>query len=528
MALSMTLNGQPVVGYSNLQIKSVARGGFASVSFNMNRKLDKSLLATFTDVLVYDTATGEQVGGGRLMEQGRNDDGTWGITCLGEGLASMQDRQTPLMYVDQTLANWFKKERTTTRVDASLTQYPNQSDDDSFIVFQAREDKAIGTNASVTMTYPVIELCNMQAGGIQFRDKAGVNDGNMRIRIYAGTVASPYTDLLQSDAFSTTISSTTYRSRNGDFSGDRRAFSVRFFCNSIVSGASVDDGYWAVVRDIVIRSQIYGSDGVLRTSGYNTPSIRTDEVFTDLVYRLCPRLKLGTVTTTTQGIEQMTYLDGITAMGVMEDALEIEQAFNWEVYEQDSDGRWPASLVTQPTTVRYEASTDDGFSAPSPTTEIYNRVTVTGKSPSGRDVNTRRTSVVPDLDNAGVIREASIQFGAEVWSTSQANKAGDDFLKAHSVAPNAGTLTVARKILDNETGRYIDPSHIRPNELIRVRGVQPTPDTLNATSPDGVTVFYIETMTYDDDSGAATLELDSRELSVANALAKLSRQRTRR
>src|SRR5690606_5643594 len=104
MTLSLTLDGQPVVGYSNLQVKSVARGGFASVSFNMNRKLDKSLLATFTNVLVYDTATGEQVGGGRLMEQGRNDDGTWGITCLGEGLASMQDVTQPLMYVDSNVS----------------------------------------------------------------------------------------------------------------------------------------------------------------------------------------------------------------------------------------------------------------------------------------------------------------------------------------------------------------------------------------------------------------------------------------
>lgn len=528
MGLSLTLDGQPVVGYSNLQIKSVARGGFASVTFNLNRKLDKSLLATFTNVMVYDTKTGEQVGGGRLMEQGRNDDGTWGITCLGEGLASMQDRQQPLLYVDSVIGNWYKKERTTTRLDASATQYPNQSDDDSFLVFTAKEDKAIGTNASVTMTYPVAELCNMQIGGIQFRYKSGVTDGNMRTRIYAGTVASPYTDQIFSAGFSTATSSTTAVNRNGGFSGDRTAFSIRWFCNSIVSGASVDDAYWSVVRDIVIRSQIYGNDGALRTSGYNTPSVRTDELFTDVVIRLCPRLKLGTVTTTTQGIDQMVYLDGITAMGVLEDALEIEQAFNWDVYERDTDGKWAANLVPYPSSVRYEADVADGFSAPSPTTEIYNRVTVTGKSPSGRDVNVTRTSVVPDLDNAGIVRQATIEFGSEVWSTSSANKAGDDFLASHKVAPNAGTLTVARKIKDNFTGRYVDPCHIRPNTLVLVRGVQPTPDTLNATSPDGSTVFYVESMTFDDDSGAATLELDTPTLDISRAVAKLARSRNRR
>jgi hypothetical protein len=95
-------------------------------------------------------------------------------------------------------------------------------------------------------------------------------------------------------------------------------------------------------------------------------------------------------------------------------------------------------------------------------------------------------------------------------------------LAEHATPPNAGTLTIARPIYDHERGRMVDPWEIRPGNLIRVRGIQPNPNSLNVTDRDGVTVFQIVGTDYDTSSASATLELDSYSPTVARALAALS------
>src|SRR5690606_19745191 len=85
---------------SNLVIKNVSPGGFASVEFDLPRRLDQTRLPNDSQVRVYDTATAEQVGGGRLIEQGLSSDGMWRVSCLGEGLAALQDRTEPYMVID--------------------------------------------------------------------------------------------------------------------------------------------------------------------------------------------------------------------------------------------------------------------------------------------------------------------------------------------------------------------------------------------------------------------------------------------
>src|SRR5688500_4438994 len=51
------------------------------------------------------------------------------------------------------------------------------------------------------------------------------------------------------------------------------------------------------------------------------------------------------------------------------------------------------------------------------------------------------------------------------------------------------------------------PWEIRPGNLIRVRGVLPNADSLNASTRDGVAVFRIAATEYRQSENAATLEL---------------------
>jgi hypothetical protein len=80
---------------------------------------------------------------------------------------------------------------------------------------------------------------------------------------------------------------------------------------------------------------------------------------------------------------------------------------------------------------------------------------------------------------------------------------------------------IARPIHDILAGRMVQPWEIRPGTLIRVRGILPRPDSLNATARDGLTVFRIVSVEFRASDAAAVLELDSYSTSVARALADL-------
>jgi hypothetical protein len=66
------------------------------------------------------------------------------------------------------------------------------------------------------------------------------------------------------------------------------------------------------------------------------------------------------------------------------------------------------------------------------------------------------------------------------------------------------------------------PWEIRPG-LIRVRGILPRIDALNASDRDGVTVFRIVSAEYRASDAAATLELDSYARTVPRMVADLMR-----
>lgn len=525
----LTMDGLPVSGYSNLQIKSVADGGFASVTFNLNRKLDKALLATFTDVMVWDTKTGEQVGGGRLLEQGRNDDGSWGITCLGEGLASMQDRTTPVFYVDTNLSNWRTLSRSSRRYDTSVSTIPDSTLETETLLFQVTDGKAVNASDQLTMVHRLCTLCDMDLASLSYVTRSGLENAawHVKARAYRDDLTAAVTGV--DDGWETGSSTRRKMVVVADFT-DRQVAAIQW---TRESGSTATEDTWSTVRQVSVRSMIYNADGTIKDAGYFSRDtfIWPHEVIIDWVVRYCPRLdaNAGTIdTSSVEPIEQMAYIDGVHGMQVAEDVKAIEPAFRWAVWEQGENGKWPLVYEPIPTEVRYEASTEDGFSAPSPTSEVFNRVTVTGKTSSGRDVNRTFTQVIPELDDAGVVREATIPLGSEVWSSAAAQKVGEDFLAEHKVAPNAGTVTIARRVLDRYTGRWVEPQHIRAGYVIRLRGVQASPDSLNDDGTDGATKFTIATATYDDDNGSAVLELDEPTLTEARAIAKIARTRTRR
>jgi hypothetical protein len=258
--------------------------------------------------------------------------------------------------------------------------------------------------------------------------------------------------------------------------------------------------------------------------------VLASEVVNDLLGRLLPHYDGydAEVWTTSFAIDQLAYPDGASAQKVLEDLMTIEPAYYWAAWESNSDGRYHFEWKEWPTAVRYEASAADGFDSPASAGELYNAVSVRWRDGLGVGRTTRRTQTVDILDAAELTREAYLDLSDEVGSDATATKVGDEFLAEHQRPVNSGTLTISRPILDIEMGRQVMPWEIRPGNLIRVRNVLPRVDSLNASARDGVTIFKIAAVEFNAGTAAATLELDSYPLTVARAIANLSKRRITR
>jgi hypothetical protein len=227
----------------------------------------------------------------------------------------------------------------------------------------------------------------------------------------------------------------------------------------------------------------------------------------------------ATVATNTYAIDQLAYPDGTTPAKVLDDLMLLEPGYFWQATDRNSAGKYKFEWKAWPTTVRYEADVNDGYRSTGSADGLYNAVTVRWKDEGGKFRTTPRTQTVPELD---FTRSAYIDLGDEVSSSTNAVQAGDQLLAEHATAPNAGSLTVARPIYDRTRNTLVMPWEIEPGNLIRVRGIQPNPNSLNVTGRDGITVFQIVGKDYDTSSASATLELDSYSPTVARALAALS------
>lgn len=537
-----TLDGKEFVTsqVSNLSFKNVSPGGFASVEFDLPRRLDETRLPVKARAYVYDAATAEQVAGGRIIEQGINADGTWKIMCLGEGLAALQDIDEPYMVIDADLepvtratvigmkiktvgGKQYKvtkrggrgsrrKEKVITGIVSASARVASPPDgtETEGLLFQIPEGTTTSASAVIAAQFRGPQLCGQRLGAYVYRYVCGITSSSYTLRADALTFGGS-SETVSTHTFTQSSPAGVWKVHGTDFNSARDYFQMR-----VVTGAATTTGanLWAHVRTLVLRAQLYAADGSVR-SGSSIASLTAGahDVFTDLVVRRCPTLKVGDVATGTQGFTQLAWYDGITAKDVLDEICEADGTVTYHAWEAGSDGKTVINLDPVSAAVRYELSAKYDYDAPTPTNEVFDRVVVVAPDGSGF---LQRTIV--DRNTDGNPRSQTINL--EAMPTGGLSGVANQFLDKYAAPPNSGTITVAERVLDLWTGRYVSPAAIRSGYLCRVRGVQPTPDTLNPEAKqDGVTIFRISSNTYSD--GIATLELDQPVLNQDRALAAL-------
>lgn len=522
-----TARGDRIVTASvrDLAFRSVVPGGYAACTISLHRPLSvqPDEIDYYATLTVYDARSAETVWEGRVEDLGRGagaDGQIWDIAAVGPS-AHAHDRTLPLIYVDRRhdvfKPNQFHKQYVSVdTVGADTTPA---------IRTTVRNGSAISLGIVSDLVTIEPYLAGQKIARLSYTWDAGFSGGGTlwltRWLTYTGPAG---TEVVAASVSPTTSGGTLTAklvSDGGAIVNGNDVASIDLV-KAVSTTTVTDDAVWLTYWTIVVRTLLLTKAGAEITTGYTADTVLASEVVADLLGRVLTAYDgaNASITTTSYAITQLAYPDGADAAKVLGDLLTFEPDTFWAAWELNPvTGKYRFEYSTWPTTVRYEADIADGFDSPGSATDLYNAVRVRYREDDGQLRTVQRTQTVAALTAAGLTREAFLDLGDELGGAANANRAGDQFLAQHAAPPNAGTLIIGRRILDVTAGRMVDPWLIKPGALIRVRGVLPRVDALNATARDGVTVFRVVGVTYRASTGTAELELDSMPVTVAGALA---------
>jgi hypothetical protein len=515
----------------DLTFRTVVPGGFASCEIALSRPLtvQPDEIAYYGNLYVYDARNGKVVWEGRVEDPGRTADATmgevWQVRAVGPA-AHAQDREVPLVYVDTQLSNFEVGDVTSSASGQTIVATDlNIASGAPSVTLSFPSGTQINTNSHVSYDYLQLTRTGQKLARIGYQWSTVANNVNMRIQevVQQGGL-SPVTlrDVQQAPGTHADNPKVVVT----DFANGKNIMRMQL---RWTGGAFTipDDLGNASFYSVYVRALLLAANGTEVTTGYTANTVLASEVVADLLGRLLPKYDgaNASIATTSYTIDHLAYLDGATPDKILQDLMTLEPAYYWAAWESSaSTGLYRFEWSAWPTSIRYDAAATDGFDSPASAVDLYNQVLVrfiqTRVGPGSQ--TTTRTQTVQALDDAGLTRSAFLDLADEVGSPANAQQAGDQFLGQHQYPPNAGTLKVARPIPDYVTGRMVMPWEIRPGTLIRVRGVLPRINSLNATARDGVTVFRIVGVTYTASTATAELELDSYPVTVSRALATLA------
>lgn len=511
----------------DLSFREVAVGGWASARFSLDAPLtfQPDEIQYYGRIRITDARHAGVVWEGRLEDPGAGADGSgqiWDLTAMGPS-AHAKDTSVPLWYVDTRAEPWRVGGAGGSSRHVSVSTVGEST---PTIVMKLGNGSVFSNGDAGLVVHAGLNEAGMELARVSVDWDGGTASSNLRVRL--STAALPAASAERVAADLNTTGGTLTTALGGTLPTGEDAAFLRFV--RITSNLTVaDETIWAEFSNFVVRARLKDADGT-NHSGYSSNTVTADLIVNDLLGRLLDQYDgaNAVVTATSHAIDQLVYPDAVTPWKVLEDLLELEPAMRWGAYESNAAGKARFEFIPWPTTVRYEATAEDGIDLPGSAEGLYNRVRVRFVNSNNQRKTIERTAAVPELDDQGLTRTAPLDLGDEVGSTANAQRAGDEFLAEHSTPPSGGRLTVARPVLDLIDGRMVMPWEMKAGELIRVRNVMPRSASLTAGGRDGVSVFRVASKDYSTAQAAATLELDQYSLSTSRALAELTKARTGR
>lgn len=331
----------------------------------------------------------------------------------------------------------------------------------------------------------------------------------------------------------------------GESSGNLRAAGP----GSGTLAAAAAGRYWAFVRlayaiaagsdsrnwDVFWTSlAVFGNHGLTKRGSAPNEGFYASDMVQDAADR-ATGITIRRIDATTFVIEQMEFKEPTIHDGAITKINETHQHERvWGTWGPDSpldagtDGYFDYT-ATEPTTAHWFAprADCDDLDLHTELSTLFNQVQVQYQDVAGSRQTVTRTASVPELDEDGITKTATLSGGT--LTTTLAQQLGDAFLAlSGSFAPARGSATISRPINHKDRGA-LPPHYMRADgSNLRVPDILPSTTLFELTSnPDRRTLFPLKRVEVDCSGAYPTtrVELDQTNDVLAALQARLDLER---
>lgn len=508
--------------HGGVRFQKADPGGFMSASFVVDQRLGfrSDLIQAYSRLYIMDKASGKVVFEGDITNPGRSvgDSGfLYEIQVKGPALGALADWSNSRIYVDRDLEPHKLASGTTIGTTAEKDENRAGTADDALILAFPNSFH-VETNAQVETRYDRIVEAGQFVGFINYRWDAGLTNGSWIIR----AIGSPPSTVVRSQSANTAGSGLSGVNVSGS---DYTKVYFQFQWTSSPSSTGTGDTVWASIMDLVVVARVRDRNGTWQLTGYGN-EVSAARVIGDLLGDPAilsaqfdsanARIDLGAA----YAITQLAYPDGVQVPQILEDLMRFEPACTYYCGASNpTNGKYSFAWIERSRFVRYEAMLAvDAHESGAQEVEQYNRAVARWRTPIGQLRITASTQSIPEMTAAGRTRTFFQDLSNTVGSLANAQQANASVLEQHRYPENSGTLSINRQVVDLFTGRRVEPYEIEPGYMIRLVGIDPYPDAINYTAPNGGTVCRIVQTDYDGSSNSASLNLDGVPLSLMQAI----------
>lgn len=525
-----------------LQFGNANPGGYASVTFDLSRDVNAEDFDSFAEVAVYDSATGEQVGGGRMSNPGRGVDirgiGVWKMAVLGEGLASTQERKLPVVLIDSRLDSWKNGAGTSQNRKWATEKVPDPNRDDEGLVF-SMTTLTVGIGAFHNANqYDFAQYPARTIGGFYIIHDEGRTTTNNRLEFQIRPVGGgANVDVVDSNWSTTTR--TVDRERGTDWVDTVDTYrSMNLVFVRINSELTITPGdevmEYILVKEARVLATLKGRDGE-DISGTDEPGIYSKgyvlahEAVIDTIARYCPRLDLmsARIDDSVYEWKSLVFPDGTNTYDLFNVLRTAEPNLTWAVYEKQDNGlyRFEWRDINAIGFSRYEVDESAllDFELTGGEEERLVRFWYTGTTEAGKyqSVEVIGENPYEDLDIIPTDTDSITIDGREGWKwENEAEQLATGQLTASQYRALACRGVIKGKVYDHLKNRWIDASKMESGYYLTFSNI----DFGLRLIDDGDFVpvkGFISTTTYSEESGETTVECNSPTVDDQRALAAL-------
>jgi hypothetical protein len=510
-------------------------GGCIAASFVVDQRLGfrSDMIPDYSRIYVYNKRNGDCVFEGDVTHPGRSasTDGALLEVQVDGGAARLNDWSGARIYVDRDMQAWTKIQNTSIGSTTVAVGDDRGGSGVDALTLAFLEATHVETNYRVEAIYQRLIEAGQELGWFNYAWDGGHTSGSPGWLV-RGLVTPPST-VARSQILNVGGSGGSGAVVGGSIPVGANIPILQLIWTSGSSNTGALDNVWVSILRPVVISRLKTKDGSFLAGGsYNdyvtAAKVWGDMLGTDLLSDAFDGANARVDTGAGYEIAQLAYPDGTTPAQIAEDLMKFEPACTYFVGPSTPGiDKYSFEWVARSTTVRYEAMvwTDEHTGGIQPVDQ-YNVAVARWKTPVGNTRITTTTQSIPEMTAAGRTRRFFQDLTDTISDTDNAVQANAAVLEEHRFPKNGGRVTIRRPIVDLFTGRRVEPFEIQPGYMMRLAGIEPNLDALNASTPNGSTVCRIVTNDYNGDDNSADLDLDSVPWSLFRAIARTKKPTT--